>query len=343
MMKKLLLTTLLLLSFTFIYSQGFHFPTQEVPKNVETATSYTVSPNYLQDTSSLDQPDSTPSENVPIDVFMNFIFDTTGDNFWVVYTTDGTPPTKTNGAVESAGFVKYDDPDRIWRATIPGQSAGEDLFYVIYANTNGGDLASANQRLSPNGWEGTWTEGDSWYSAVILLPVTLTSFDVERAGNASATIKWQAASETNFSHYELQRSTNGQDFETIETIYSNPSMRYSVTDNFEQLYVQKVYYRLQSVDWDNSAETSQIKQIQLEAKTPFIFNNGLQEIQFLQTSECATGSLRIYSMNGTVVYHEKIDACSVTNISLEAMEKGNYIAIWESEQQRSSLQFVVGR
>lgn len=65
-------------------------------------------------------------------------------------------------------------------------------------------------------------------------------------------ISWQTASETNTSHFELQKSYNGKDFEPIETItagrISNNIRSYSTNDDKEYNAADgNVYYRVKTV------------------------------------------------------------------------------------------------
>lgn len=64
-------------------------------------------------------------------------------------------------------------------------------------------------------------------------------------------ITWQTSKETNTSHFELQRSENGKDFEPIETItavgISNNINGYATTDNKIGICCEHLYYRIKTV------------------------------------------------------------------------------------------------
>ncbi len=123
------------------------------------ARTYTVAPNMRQSAGSLNAARSEIRHNEAADLYVNFLFDTTGKNIFLVYTTNGTIPTKTNGNVVNASFSKYDDPDRTWFAILPAQVAGTRVEYVFYISDN--TLANGFGRVTPGGgYETTWTEGD---------------------------------------------------------------------------------------------------------------------------------------------------------------------------------------
>ncbi|MBU0765445.1 MAG: hypothetical protein KJ607_11485, partial [Bacteroidetes bacterium] len=106
-------------------------------------------------------------------------------------------------------------------------------------------------------YKGTFTlDVDSRES---LLPVELLDFNVVR-NEMDAIISWSTASELNNEYFEVQRSTNGNDFEVIANIQgagnSNNRLDYSVED--PDIPDGTLYYRLRQVDFDGAFEYSEI-------------------------------------------------------------------------------------
>jgi hypothetical protein len=64
-------------------------------------------------------------------------------------------------------------------------------------------------------------------------------------------LSWQTKAETNTSHFELQRSENGVDFDPIETItaggVSKKTTRYATTDFKYSIGKSILYYRVKTV------------------------------------------------------------------------------------------------
>lgn len=64
-------------------------------------------------------------------------------------------------------------------------------------------------------------------------------------------IQWQTASETNTSHFELQRSENGKDFDPIETVtaagISNDLTSYATSDKKPGISLNRIFYRVKTV------------------------------------------------------------------------------------------------
>ena len=90
-----------------------------------------------------------------------------------------------------------------------------------------------------------------------LLPVELSRFS-GRLDECQVELVWSAESEINFSHYELEKSFNGHDFNKIFSIVGGdgrPTLDYSYTDKSPRA---KNYYRLKQVDIDGSYEYSKV-------------------------------------------------------------------------------------
>ncbi|AZQ65026.1 T9SS type A sorting domain-containing protein [Flammeovirga pectinis] len=89
------------------------------------------------------------------------------------------------------------------------------------------------------------------------LPVELTSFNVN-IENGKVFSVWETAQEINNSHFKLERSIDGKNYETIAEFVegagnSNVANTYEVED--EKPKKGKVYYRLTQVDFDGKTES----------------------------------------------------------------------------------------
>ncbi len=84
-----------------------------------------------------------------------------------------------------------------------------------------------------------------------VLPVSLSSFVVQKTGNA-VKISWSTQQETNSSYFVVERSADGRNWNNIATVNAagNSSIRmdYSIYDNAPMKGIN--YYRLKSVDKD---------------------------------------------------------------------------------------------
>lgn len=103
------------------------------------------------------------------------------------------------------------------------------------------------------------------------LPVDLVAFTASwiKPGEM-AKLEWSTASEQDNSHFEIERSYNGLDFEMIGTVAGNGN---SISMNnyvFEDAKVEcsgTVYYRLRQVDYNGDSEYSPTKSLDCERGT----------------------------------------------------------------------------
>ena len=114
---------------------------------------------------------------------------------------------------------------------------------------------------------GPFTIGATSQSAV---PIDLLSFEVQHYKEGQALLEWITASELNNSHFEIQRSINGLDFETIGTLpgagTSYDLRHYSYIDNAP--YIGLNYYRVKQIDFDGAFSFTPIRSLD------FTTNNG---------------------------------------------------------------------
>jgi hypothetical protein len=104
-------------------------------------------------------------------------------------------------------------------------------------------------------------------SADVILPTELVHFKGSLQNN-STLLKWETLNESNTAHFQVERSINGNNFETIGTvgaIGNNPGTTgYSYTDNnVTSLGSPLIYYRLKIVDFDGAYKRSSIVTIAL--------------------------------------------------------------------------------
>jgi hypothetical protein len=104
-----------------------------------------------------------------------------------------------------------------------------------------------------------------------VLPVTLIDFTAQNDNNKIIALKWQTASEINVSHYTIERSSNGQDFENIGELKSNNlaniQINYSFNDNFPLKEVN--YYRLVMIDIDGTIKYSKTVSVTVSDASSF--------------------------------------------------------------------------
>lgn len=98
------------------------------------------------------------------------------------------------------------------------------------------------------------------------LPVELIDFSAEATNNGNVMLKWSTASETNNSHFQVQRSIDGSRFDFLTVIEGSGSTNIPTHYVYEDKspFNGRTYYRLKQVDLDGGFEYSPIRQVYLE-------------------------------------------------------------------------------
>jgi hypothetical protein len=99
------------------------------------------------------------------------------------------------------------------------------------------------------------------------LSVSLLSFKANQF-QSQINLFWSTANEKDFSHFEVQKSTNAKEFGTINNIKGNKSANYNCIDN--TLNEGLNYYRLKMVDLDGTYTYSKIISISYESNGSYI-------------------------------------------------------------------------
>ena len=266
-----LLYSLLIFLFISVSAQaqlGFngHTPTNTL---TYVPSGYSFQPTMRQNVAS---PTSSAviTANSAADAFINFIYDTSGKTVYLVYTTNGTLPTKTNGTPLTGSFSNYQEPNRTWKATISAGTniASTTINYVLYISDN--SLASAFARINASeGYQTSWTENaGSGFSYVVAgaLPVTLTSFNAQ-ASSRMATLDWATVAEQGNAYFDVERSKDAQTFERVGRVEGRGIVTsrqvYNFTDESPSLGAN--YYRLRQVDIDGRFSYSPVRAVQIRS------------------------------------------------------------------------------
>ncbi len=100
------------------------------------------------------------------------------------------------------------------------------------------------------------------------LPVELISFEGFIEDN-SVKLEWSTASEVNNDYFQVEKSSNGIDFEILTVISGNGNSN-TVNDYYTYddlpLNKQTMYYRLKQVDFDGKFEYSEILSVNIESE-----------------------------------------------------------------------------
>lgn len=196
---------------------------------------------------------------------------------------------------------------------------GSSVWVITKDNAISGlvnDCGPTAVGLSRSGLDGFSEFGVA--APISLLPIEL--IDIYALGVVDhINVSWNVASEFNLSHYELERSEDGQNFIYLQSIAAlgNTSNSQSYTyDDFEVRNFQQYYYRVKSVDLDGSFEYTPLvmasigeNQAGFNENTVVVFPNPtLDDFSIsLNLDKNREVSISVSNMLGQILYQESMD------------------------------------
>lgn len=159
-----------------------------------------------------------------------------------------------------------------------------------------------------------------------VLPVNLLYFKGAQRGNI-AHLQWQLPAGDNALRFDVERSTNGQKFETIGTVAANPNHLYNFEDAIDKIGGRRVYYRLKAYYPNKPADYSDIVSMHLSANTTFsVFPNPAQRKVNLDFGRnLFTGEVIVTNFTGQRVAAQKVSRVTGSiAIDLPMLATGRY-------------------
>lgn len=170
--------------------------------------------------------------------------------------------------------------------------------------------------------------GDSDIGCGMQLPVELLEFTGRNLEDNNV-LNWSTASESNSSHFEIERSLDGTDFLQIGRVdaafESNVVMDYGFVE--EDVKSGNYVYRLKMVDLDDSYEYSDVLNIRVEGKKLSIKANpnpSFGQIEIQSNSTKKQLEISVFSMVGQLVEYAEVDSNSA-QMDLSHLAKGIYL------------------
>lgn len=134
---------------------------------------------------------------------------------------------------------------------------------------------------------GNFVANDNAMAAIpvqVNFPVELKEFRVKKEGN-TAVLEWSTAEEVNASHFDVQRSGDGRNWQTFTSVIakgdSKTQTNYTVKDT-DPLDGEN-FYRLHMIDTDGSSTYSVIRELRFELDPILVFPNPARDMLHIKT------------------------------------------------------------
>ena len=181
----------------------------------------------------------------------------------------------------------------------------------------------------------------------IVLPITLKYFTAWKTPDANR-LTWMTTSEKSFSHFDVEKSTDGVNFIRIGTVNGRGSndneTAYSYDDN-EMKALQ--FYRLKYVDIDGKYSYSNILRVTRNdaTNTKVIFSNKITSMLTLRIIDLPANelSIKIIDNSGREIKSQQVKINSgenSINLNTGSIPSGFYYLMLSSENYKKTFSFV---
>lgn len=171
----------------------------------------------------------------------------------------------------------------------------------------------------------------------IVLPVTITSFTANLQTSNQVKVAWSTSQETNSRRFDIERSTDGVIYKTVETkaAAGNSSIQlfYSINDDVTSVTAPILYYRLKQIDIDGKSYLSKVVSIKLKktvsdfivSPNPYRNNVNIN----IEWDKNETTVIKVFNVAGAEVVAKSVKMIKGNNYitidDLSKLQPGNYI------------------
>lgn len=186
------------------------------------------------------------------------------------------------------------------------------------------------------------------------LPVKLLNFSGNYQNKISQ-LNWEVVNESNFSHYEIERSTNGINYTKAGIVNAlgatEDKRHYSYADDLTNVSGDVFYYRLKMVDIDGKSKYSNVIVIRRDQQNiigisiaPNPISNGMTTVRFSATGNQSV-ELKVVDLSGRIVLRQQNQvykgANSLSLNNLDKLSPGVYILQLNDGETVSNSRFVI--
>jgi Secretion system C-terminal sorting domain len=189
------------------------------------------------------------------------------------------------------------------------------------------------------------------FSVSTALPVVFNKFYVQNIASTNL-LTWQTHSETNHSRYEVERSSNAQNWFSISKVKADLSRSSSKTYEYLDIapLLGRNYYRIKQVDLDGTTSYSEIRSVHLnpEKDKLIVFPNPSTDrvikIEYFSKTNMID-QVQVYNQVGQTIYSKEVKANEVDeSINLSTFSQGLYfISLRDSAGQILEVQKLMLR
>jgi hypothetical protein len=254
--------------------------------------------------------------------------------FWQMDDADGLNEGNYDISFDAEGFEIVNDICAL--TALKRVGAGDWLQSGTHVAATGNTLRPVVKRTGASGWS-NWGFGGG---GVNPLPIELLEFSATPNVN-QVNLTWTTASEINNERFEVERSSNAQNFTKVATVAgagnSNMLLSYSTIDANPLHGVS--YYRLKQIDYNGSFEYSEIVPVVFSntAEPKLVFagiHSGVLELDFSQPLHDAKVS--VFDLSGRLITTQRGTEMVKMQLAADMLSEGVYLVSIESLELRTT-------
>jgi hypothetical protein len=268
-------------------------------------------------------------------------------------------PTSLNAGSVSGGTMFT---GAITNSTGIDTSATKAMVTLNYSNVTsvkfryGGQVTSATKSTTSGArYNSIWFKTFSFTAAKVnTLPVMFASFTAQlNNSNNKTLLNWATNSELNASHFVIQRSEDGNNYDDVAMVFaqegnSNSLRQYSYSDDISSINSSLIYYRLQVVNMDGNVQYTDVDLIRLskqgEQSNILVYPNPAQSQLRITIPDSWQGksiSYNIYNIHGSLLKQKITSNAGQTELlNISDLPVGIYIIKAANGNQTSAQRIV---
>ncbi len=198
-----------------------------------------------------------------------------------------------------------------------------------------------------NQWDNSLLSEFYYNSACSALPLSLLNFEAAKSSGAIVLI-WATTNEINTSGFDIERSIDGINFQTIGTVTSGGKQtfnHYSYTDKAGNSLNGILYYRLKMIDIDGKFSLSNVEKVNLDLRAKLsVFPNPVRDQLIFVTGEnMLNAAASITGQDGRVFLSHKlgnINGSDKNTMEVSTLPAGVYILSIKDNNKVVTQKFI---
>jgi hypothetical protein len=210
-------------------------------------------------------------------------------------------------------------------------SATHKSYPTTSNNLNCGG-SGQNSCAAPNVY-GSATLNSAGLSSSLILPVVLGPFSAKLTTSNTVSLSWSTEEEVNSDYFEIQRSTDSKNWESLGNVEAKGSSAVLTEYSFDDVApsVGANDYRLQMVDRDGKTAYSpviSIKTVSIDHEISIFPNPMIHSTFNIKITESNPIQVNVFSMEGKLLFQTSLQGQSVYHVNLPSnLATGNFLAI----------------